>query len=153
MDCYGMKMNVPFLNSFRGGFMISGNYEKIKINEASCLKTDSNFSGMLSKLLVPEFYQKNLAKFDYLYDAVNMLNPQIASYLIRPSEILDTVTSQGISGLQKKVFDKRDHIIENAGINPMLLGDINSQFKEKLSSTDLLGKLSPNLQNTDEVKR
>lgn len=109
--------------------MINGNFEKVKINEASCLKLDTE---QLSKmdLVVPELFIKNLGSYEYLYNTVNDLSPQMASYLIRPSEILDTLTSKGIEGLQKMLLDQRADIIATTGINPALLGDFNSYSPE-----------------------
>ena len=91
MDCYGMKMKVPYLKSFKGGFLIKGDYEKVKVNEASCTKTEANLSEMISKLLVPEFYSSNLKKFDIAYDSLKVLNPAMADLFIRPSDLVEII--------------------------------------------------------------
>lgn len=68
MDCYGMRMKTPYLKSFKGGFLIKGDYEKVRVNEKSCMKVEGDLSGVLSKLLMPEFYTESIKKFDVMYD-------------------------------------------------------------------------------------
>jgi hypothetical protein len=55
--------------------LIKGDYEKVKVREASCMKMEGNLSEIISKFLVPEFYTDSLKKFDILYDKLKIVNP------------------------------------------------------------------------------
>jgi hypothetical protein len=41
-------------------------------------------------MFTPEFYTRGLTQFDRLYDNLNSSNPEIASFLIKPSALVDT---------------------------------------------------------------
>lgn len=117
-DCYGMHLEVPELTYFQGGFMIKGDYKQIPVNELACGNITANSTELLSlSSLLPDKLSGKLQGLDQAFGFLEAVNPDIATYLMKPSELLETATTQGIDALVTQLGDKFDKLFGSVSVN------------------------------------
>lgn len=105
-ECYGIHLSIPQLRNFNGGFILSGKYDKVDVNEEQCMEISTNGLDFLGRVFAPEIIRTKMEQLDQLYDHVHHYNPKFASYFMKPADIVDTFNSQGFRGVISQVGGK-----------------------------------------------
>mmetsp|Transcript_11074 Transcript_11074/g.18539 ORF Transcript_11074/g.18539 Transcript_11074/m.18539 type:complete len:158 (+) Transcript_11074:1830-2303(+) len=117
--CYGIILETPSLNYFKGGFELKGKFEQAEANEQACLRISRNSRDFISNLLRPEALKNTLFKFDSAFDVLEATNPSLASYLVKPSSLIDSYRASGFKGVQETLIERKDNFMSN--VNPEVL--------------------------------
>jgi len=94
-DCYGIRLDIPRLQYFEGGFMVQGDYHKTEVDETACKSISVEDVLSISSIFGEEIMGK-VDFMDGLYDKLNDFNPNMASYLIKPSELVRIAKDEGL---------------------------------------------------------
>ena len=116
-DCYGIRLDIPELKYFQGGFMIQGDYHKRKMDESACGGISTSSADLLSfsSVFGSELQQK-VDHLDGLYNSLRDFNPDLAAYFIKPSEIVQIVKDEGLEALGTKLSEKIDAVFGSIGV-------------------------------------
>lgn len=52
---------------------------------------------------------------DNIYDSLDRANPIFAEYLLKPSDVLQTIQKEGIEGFSRELIKKTDKIQQTLG--------------------------------------
>ena len=110
-DCYGIHPGIPNLDYFKGGFMIKGNYKDVPIDETKCLEISTNGIDFMAMSFAPEILRAKVNQLDQLHEYVDTINPKLASYVMKPSDMISTFTNEGFMGLANKLGEHKDRIM------------------------------------------
>jgi len=105
-ECYGMHLGIPELQSFKGGFILSGRFDKVNVNDDACMEILTNGLEFFGQMFTPEILRTKMKQLDMLYDRVHEYNPKFASYFIKPADVVDTFNKEGMIGVTTKFGDK-----------------------------------------------
>lgn len=110
-ECYGIHLGIPQLRNFNGGFILSGKYDQVVVNEDQCIEISTNGLDFLGRVFAPEIIRTKMEQLDQLYDHVHHYNPKFASYFMKPADIVDTFNTDGVHGVVSKLGSKFNKFI------------------------------------------
>mmetsp|Transcript_42032 Transcript_42032/g.64395 ORF Transcript_42032/g.64395 Transcript_42032/m.64395 type:complete len:153 (+) Transcript_42032:1785-2243(+) len=114
-----MAINVPSLQYFTGGFILSGTYDSIPVNHFACGNVQKGLKNLMDNVLNPEAFTSKVKQLDKMMDKAYNENPELKQYTMKPSEMLDMVSNEGLSGLGRVIVEKKDNIFEDPDFDIM----------------------------------
>jgi hypothetical protein len=133
-ECYGIHLGIPQLQCFKGGFILSGKFDKVDVNDEACMEISTNGLDFFGAMFAPEVIRLKMRQLDTLYDHVHHFNPKFASYFMKPADIVDTFNKEGLSGVTSKLGEKTERFLSKTPLKD--IGSALSAFEE-------LKKISP----------
>lgn len=109
-ECYGIHLGIPKLNYFKGGFSLMGNYQQVPIRDSSCLELSTNGIDLLTQVFAPEVLRSKINQLDTLFDHVDSINPEFASYFVKPTDLVNTFMTDGVEGVVETLAEKKEKI-------------------------------------------
>jgi hypothetical protein len=111
-DCYGIHPAVPKLDFFKGGFILEGKYKEVPLSEEACLDLPTNGIDFMALQFAPEILRAKVNQLDSLYDYVDSVNPNFASYIMKPSSVLDAYKTGGVSGMVEAFGERKENFMK-----------------------------------------
>lgn len=127
-DCYGIHPAVPKLDFFKGGFILEGSYKEVPLSEEACAELPTNGIDFMALQFAPEILRAKVNQLDSLYDYVDSVNPNFASYIMKPSSVLDAYKTGGVAGMVEAFGERKDNFMKGV---PSAAGQFN-RLKEGL---------------------
>jgi hypothetical protein len=111
-DCYGIHPSVPKIDFFKGGFILAGMYKEVPVSEDACLDLPTNGIDFMALQFAPEILRNKVNQLDSLYDYVETVNPSFASYIMKPSAVMDAYKSGGVAGMVEAFGERKDKFMK-----------------------------------------
>jgi len=119
-ECYGIHLGIPELDYFKGGFLLKGDFDKVAVNDDACLEVETNTLEMITHAIAPDIVRTKIQQLDFLYDHVESMNPTLAGYMIKPTDMINTAATQGFGALVDQISDKVDNFMGNVQTTDIL---------------------------------
>ena len=112
-ECYGIHLGIPELDYFKGGFLLKGDFDQVPVNNEACLEVETNTLEMVTQAIAPDIVRTKIRQLDFLYDHVESMNPTLAGYMMKPTDMINTAATEGFGALFDQISDKVDSFMDN----------------------------------------
>ena len=114
-ECYGIHLDIPELQYFKGGFIIKGDFKHLDVNNKACVGLQTNGADLLGRMFAPEIIRGKIQQLDFLYDHVESINPTFASYFVKPTDLIQKFSNEGLAGVSGILGHRAEHILSKTG--------------------------------------
>jgi hypothetical protein len=87
-----------------------GDFQEVPIRDEACLEVSTNGLDLITQIIAPDILRAKINQLDMMYDHVESINPTFASYLIKPTDVINTFMSDGFEGVMNTFKEKGDNI-------------------------------------------
>jgi len=136
-----MDIGIPKLKYFQGGFILSGNYKKIKVNHKSCGQVSKGMKNLMSSLLKPDEFKRKILIMDTVIDKVVEENPALKEFTIKPSELIEVFNELGVSGVTEIITEKKDKLVATGDV----MGTLKELFSPRKTASMFAEGLKPEI--------